>query len=611
MKRNCHVLVFVRIRMKCTIDEKQRTRRIITAIGISMAVVCISLYCGSVVSYAYTEQAATVNQGARVRKAPVDGEVVSTLGAGAAVTITDETQGSDGHIWYLIRFTSGGGEQSGYIRSDLVTPGGGSSADQEYIAALKAAGFPDSYCPKLLALHQKYPDWQFVPVLTGLDWSTSVEKESVAGRNLVPSSVNDARKATDSAAYDWATNKWYGYDGAGWVCASQDYIAYCMDPRNFLDETYIFQFETLESAPYQTVQGVSGILAGTFMAGNYTDTDGAVKNYAQTFTEVAAGLAVSPYHLAARCRQEQGAKGTSPLISGKYKDYAGYYNFFNVRAFTTGTASAAVNGLAYAKEQGWNSIYKSIAGGAKIVADSYVKKGQNTIYFEKFNVVYAKSLYSHQYMTNVMAAISEGSTLGKAYTDKKQAFQFRIPVYTNMPESAVGFSDSGNPNNWLSSLTVEGAALTPGFSAATTEYSLIVGADVSSVNVTASPVASVATVSGTGNYPLGYGDNTIQVNCVSQSGETRTYTIHVARQQGADSEAQPPENQNEPVIYGDINGDGKVSNLDLVLLQKHILGISVLEGRQAEAADTSRDGRISNKDMVILQKQILGIAPVQ
>ncbi len=245
------------------------------------------------------------------------------------------------------------------------------------------------------------------------------------------------------------------------------------------------------------------------------------------------------------------------------------------------------------------------------MADSYVKKGQNTIYFEKFNVVYAKSLYSHQYMTNVMAAISEGSTLGKAYTDKKQAFQFRIPVYTNMPESAVGFSDSGNPNNWLSSLTVEGAALTPGFSAATTEYSLIVGADVSSVNVTASPVASVATVSGTGNYPLGYGDNTIQVNCVSQSGETRTYTIHVARQQGADSEAQPPENQNEPVIYGDINGDGKVSNLDLVLLQKHILGISVLEGRQAEAADTSRDGRISNKDMVILQKQILGIAPVQ
>ncbi len=595
--------------MKCTIDKKNRKNgNTTTAIGISLAVVCISFCYFSGIAYAYTERPASVSQGARVRKAPVDGEVITSLGAGTAVTVTDEAAGADGYIWYQIRFS---GQQTGYIRSDLVAFAEVSAADAEYLAALEAAGFPASYAQPLLALHRKYPDWQFVPVVTGLDWKTSVEKESVAGKNLVQSSVNDARKATDGAAYNWATNKWYGYDGAGWVCASTEFIAYCMDPRNFLDETNIFQFETLEAEPYQNLAGVEGILANSFMAGNYTDTDGAVRSYAQTFLELGRSLSVSPYHLAARCRQEQGARGTSPLISGKNTGYAGYYNYFNVRAFTTVTASAASNGLAYAKTQGWNSIYKSITGGGKIVADSYVKKGQNTIYFQKFNVVYKNSLYSHQYMTNLMAAISEGSSMAKAYTDKSQAFVFRIPVYQNMPESPVGFQDTGNPNNYLAALTVDGGTLTPAFDGANTEYSMIVGADTDAVNVGAKPVASTSTVSGAGKYPLNSGDNTVQVNCVSQSGQTRTYTIHVSRQQTAGGETQPPAASDEAVVYGDINGDGKISNVDLVLLQKHILGIEALSGASLEAADTGRDGKISNKDLVILQKHILGIEKIK
>lgn len=591
--------------MKGTTDQKNRKcASATTAIGISLAVVCISLCYFSIRVYAYTERPATVTRGARVRQAPVNGEVLTSLGAGTAVTVTDETAGSDGFVWYQIRFS---GSQTGYIRSDLLAFTEISEEDAQYLAALTAAGFPDSYARPLLELHRRYPDWKFVPVVTGLDWKTSVEKESAAGKNLVQSQVNDARKATDGAAYDWRTNKWYGYDGAGWVCASPEFIAYCMDPRNFLDETNIFQFETLEAEPYQSLAGVSNILANTFMAGNYTDTDGAVRSYAQTFYDLGASLSVSPYHLAARCRQEQGAGGTSPLISGKNTGYVGYYNYFNVRAFTTGTASAALNGLAYAKAQGWNSIYRSITGGGKIVADNFVKKGQNTIYFQKFNVVYKNSLYSHQYMTNLMAAISEGSSMGKAYADKNQAFVFRIPVYRDMPESPAGFKDTGNPNHWLAALTVDGGTLTPSFDGATTEYSLITGAETASVNVAAKPVASTSSVSGTGNYPLASGDNIIQVSCVSQSGAARTYTIHVSRQQQTGGVADPPQTPNEAAGSGDINGDGKISNVDLVLLQKHILGIEPLSGAPLEAADTGRDGKISNKDLVILQKRILGI----
>lgn len=747
---------------------------LLAAICFGMMAAGLSVLGDAVFVYAYTPTAGTVNDGpVRVRSAPVDGEKVTLLYPGTAVTVIEETAGSDGYTWYQIQvsgmtgyirsdfvtlqtagqdapavegqttggasaksgvvantnlgvyvrsgagtsysavtkvykgqavailgqqeaggmkwynvsLTVGGSSYTGFICADYVSVNGApaeggaavSAADSEYISALQAAGFPESYLAPLLALHQKYPNWQFVPVQTGIDWNTAVENESVVGRNLIQSSVNDARKSTDSAAYNWATNSWYGFDGAGWVSASPEYIAYCMDPRNFLNETQIFQFETLEYAQYQNAAGVGNILSNTFMAGNYTDTDGVTRSYADTFMEIGVSLGVSPYHLAARCKQEQGVQGTSPLISGRYTGYEGYYNHFNVRAFTTGTASAAVNGLAYAKQQGWDSIYKSIAGGSNVVANNYVKKGQNTIYFEKFNVVYQNSLYTHQYMTNVQAAMSEGVNMGKAYADKNQAFVFRIPVYMNMPSSAVGFSDIGNPNNWLSSITIDGYSLTPAFGGANTSYSLVVPEGVSSVTVGATAVAGTSQVSGTGNYSLNYGNNTINITCISQSGSTRTYTIAVARcqpqaagsaitvaegatvtlaypvagnyitgiQPGATAgdilagvsaqnctarvvNAAGGENngavgtgcrleiyaqgalvqQYELVIYGDINGDGRVSNVDLVLMQKQILGITGQSGCYLEAANTSRDGGVSNKDLVILQKHILGISQI-
>lgn len=296
------------------------------------------------------------------------------------------------------------------------------------------------------------------------------------------------------------------------------------------------------------------------------------------------------------------------------------------------------------------------------------------------------SIYSHQYMTNVQAAMSEGKTMSTAYADKSQGFIFRIPVYSNMPESAVTFSDSGNPNNWLSSLSVSGYGLTPSFQGAVTDYSVIVGTEVSSINVGASAVAPKAGVSGAGTYALNYGNNAINVTCVSQSGSAKTYTINVVRQQPAAENTQTPESggttvadgvsvstsyklgdtvitgitpgtgassvlanisagsgtvkvlkadgtentgavgtgnkiavyangtlvkQYDVVIYGDINGDGKISVVDLVMMQKQILGTSQLSGAYAAAADISRDGKVSVKDLVLLQKHIINAAQIE
>ena len=61
------------------------------------------------------------------------------------------------------------------------------------------------------------------------------------------------------------------------------------------------------------------------------------------------------------------------------------------------------------------------------------------------------------------------------------------------------------------------------------------------------------------------------------------------------------------VIYGDASGDGKINSLDLLKVQKHILGINKLTGAYSVAGDASRDGKINSLDLLKIQKHILGI----
>ena len=161
--------------------------------------------------------------------------MVTKVYKGQAVNV-GELVSAGGMNWYSVTLVVGGASYSGWICADYVAVNGQTSDDQsqgettgvtdsEYEAALAAAGFPASYCSALASLHQKYPNWQFVPVQTGLDWNTVVSNESLVGRNLIQNSVNDARKSTDSQAYNWETNKWYGFDGASWVSASPEYTA--------------------------------------------------------------------------------------------------------------------------------------------------------------------------------------------------------------------------------------------------------------------------------------------------------------------------------------------------------------------------------------------------
>ena len=593
------------------------------------------------------------------------------------VDIIGETK-VNGVVWYNVKGTLNGKDFTGWTISTYIKVNYNNTGDNtDFVTAMKNAGFPDSYIPNLTALHNKYPSWTFEAVNTGLNWDTVIENESRNGLNVVSKTADDSKKSTAVGAYDWATNTWTEYE-KGWVSANSAYIAYIMDPRNFLDETNIFQFQSLAYSANDNLSGVNAILKGTFMEGTKKYSTESI-NYANTFLDVAKNTGVSAYHLASRVKQEQGTNGTSPLISGTYSGYKGYYNFFNFNAYGKTKEDIYKNGLYFAKQQGWNTRVKSIQGGAQKLGKNYINKGQNTLYFEKFNVVNNCPYYSHQYMTNVTAALTEGQSVAKGYSDKNQAFTFRIPVYDNMPSSAVGFNKAGDTNNYLQSLCISGVTLTPSFNGATTSYSAVVSNSISSVVVSANPVSANSGITGTGSYSLTVGNNAIKINCKSQSGDTRTYTININRQA---SVANNTNNNNniinssvsissskykidtyvtgvEPnvssdvikknisvsagsikilnssgvenngivgtgnkiavydpngnlvktvdiVIFGDVNGDGKVTIKDIMLTNRNILKKISLNGEYLEAADVNKDGKVTIKDIMLINNSILG-----
>lgn len=466
------------------------------------------------------------------------------LNTGEVVTILD-TVNSDGDdnykTWYHIQFTYNNKVYKGYVYTGFVVIGSNSgileNIPEEY----------SSYIEQLLTLH---PNWNFVVYDTGIEWNSlfSTNAQCAFGTNVVHSSYYLSYRSTQSGAYNWRTDTWYNPENeAGWYQANAQLIAYYMDPRNFLNEQHIFMFEALSyDEKTQTLDGVKKILTGSFMDNvEITNTTDEKILYAQAYINAGQIADVSPYHLASRTVQEVG-KGGSGSTSGTYKakdgtDYSGYYNFYNIGA--TASSDPIGNGLKYAtgktstdvqKERylmPWNSQYKAIVGGAKWIGYGYINNKQDTLYYQKFNVV--NKVWTHQYMANVMAPASESVTIKNAYSNLgilDNSFTFIIPYYKNMPVEACAppIKSNASPNNWLSTLKVGNYDIN--FDAGKTSgYSLEVGGAVSSVNISATTVNAKAKVEGVGTVALKEGNNTLNVVVTAENGDKRTYTVNITR----------------------------------------------------------------------------------
>lgn len=562
--------------------------------------------------------------------------VTIMLMRGQSVSVLDTTNSS----WYRVTLSYGGNSYTGYVSAQFVelrsdssqTAGGDLSSDTDFEAKLSAEGFPESYKVYLRRIHETYPDWEFKAVQTGIEWDTLISNEvNKTGqiKNLVygSSSYPHYNWRSTSVGYNYVTDSWSPYDGRTWYAASDALVSYYLDPRTYLYENYIFVFESLSyQKGVQNENGVEAILKGSFMY--QTSPAGESRTYAQIIMEAAEQSGVSPYHIASRIRLEMGTSAGVAAL-GTSTSYPGIYNFYNIGATDTANGSPVTKGLKWASSSGsygrpWNTAAKSIIGGSQFLGASYISVGQNTLYTQKFNVTNRGSLFSHQYMTNVQAPATECLTNYNAYKNNNllaSSMVFEIPVYNNMPSQALSKpADSGNPNNWLKSLRVNGYNLTPTFAVnLTTEYSLIVPASVSSITVSAAAVNSRAKIEGQGTYQLSEGTNNISVTVTAQSGTVRTYKLTVVRGTASAGTTNPgsseaPDNTgqtgnagNGGQNKGDVNGDGKISVLDIVKIQRVIVG---LDSADSAACDINGDGKVSVLDIVRLQRHIVGIESI-
>lgn len=321
--------------------------------------------------------------------------------------------------------------------------------------------FPDSYKPYLLELKKKYPNWHFVALYTNLDWKYVIDNENIFGKNLVPKSYSDRWKNTKPGQHNVEVD-------SGWVDSSRRAVEYAMDPRNFLNNVRIFQFEGLSyDEKTNNKEGIEKILYGTEFYDKivqYVTSSGNTvtmnSKYSDLILKAGKTSAVSPYHLASRIKQEVGPFLSHASISGTVSGYKGLYNFYNIGATSSSEPMGAIkNGLQYAKDgKGaseqtktkylipWNNKEKAITGGGIFIGSSYINIEQDTVYLQKFHVTSNNGgeLFWHQYMTNVLAPYSESKLIYNGYANMNMlnnSMTFIIPVYNNMPETPVE-----NPN---------------------------------------------------------------------------------------------------------------------------------------------------------------------
>lgn len=368
------------------------------------------------------------------------------------------------------------------------------ATDDGFAETLRAAGFPDTYIPDLLVLHKKHPEWTFEAIdITALSraagnevytWDYVIKQESDANekRNLVTKADDQfiLRNFTNPNLYD-----------SGWYQASKSAVEYMMDPRNFLTEEQVFQFFDLRYSETATLDAVKAVCAGTFMQDAGLDDIYADMTYAEYFMQIGKELGANPVYLATVVRNEQGVKGTSPLISGlcgdklwyyyngKYTDkdengklikapasghsedglkaYNGLYNYFNISASGTGYFSIYLGGMKAAAKgtpdmsaqwggsPAWNTRWKALFGGASSATKKYINDWQNTFYFQKFNVDPRSSRnFWGQYMQSLHGSTGRASQFFKSYKANgllDVAHHFAIPVYEGMPAEKCRYPD--------------------------------------------------------------------------------------------------------------------------------------------------------------------------
>lgn len=488
----------------------------------------------------------------------------------------------------------------GYVCADYIT----FEVDKtKYAEEFSSAGFPESYWEKLTLLKDAHPNWIFTAYKTNIKWEDAITAESVVGENGGISYIQSDDPiylSLEPGSYDPITKTYKQMEAGGWYAANKATVAYYLDPRNFLDQIQIFMFENLGyNETYQTENVLENILK---------DTD--LLQYKQFYLEAATynGNSVSPIMLAARSRQE--VVLSNGKLSGSANGESGYYNFYNLGAFSSCanpvecaiSFASGYDGKYTSYNRPWTTAELAIKNGAQYIANGYINKKQNTLYFQKWNVTNNEyGNYSNQYMTNIMAPASEAKSTYASYREidglLDSAIEFIIPVYDEMPvenskkpvavdeETKEDIEEEATIVKEISSI-VNGAGYIyntgyiSGITVNTTAISMITNLikDDSNVKVTIKTPYLKEII---GEELIG----TDYIITINNGKVEETFRI---------------------ILAGDVNGDAKISAVDYVKVKNHIMGTSSLEGSYKLAADVNKDNNISAVDYVNIKNYIMG-----
>lgn len=448
-----------------------------------------------------------------LRVAPnTSSDIVVDIPSGSSVTILGEITN-----WYYVKYDN----KNGWIYNNRVTLVPKEDTDEEFKTKV-LVNFPESYHPYLIKMHNDHPNWIFEVHKTGVSFTTAVEKESAVGVSLTNSKYQ-GYYSTAGGSYDYTTDTFYVKEGSSWYAANSSVVAYYMDPRNYLNEINVFAFEKLSyDSKLHTTDSVKSTLT------NFPN----LSVYADDFITAAIMTGVSPIHLASRSIQEIGTSttaisGTTKFTCGETEYNGGYYNFYNIGAYTSD--NPVILGLCTAVNKGWDTPTKAIAGGASTIANGYVNAGQDTGYLQRFNVKNSTINTSHQYMTNIAAPMSESSITYNGYKKSNAlegSFVFKIPVYNDgtLPKNISSLPSEGNPNNYLKTVTINDVILDT-FNLDKTEYTISLPSNSTNVKISGLPVSSKSTVSGGGTIDLTK-TKTVTLTVKAENKTTRNYTFN-------------------------------------------------------------------------------------
>ena len=172
------------------------------------------------------------------------------------------------------------------------------------------------------------------------------------------------------------------------------------------------------------------------------------------------------------------------------------------------------------------------------------------------------------------------------------AFTFYIPIYDNIDDSNYkndGAKPENNGNSNLSSANINTILTSAGF---ITNGNYILGI---LPNTNAKIIKSkIQAISGSNSVIVNN-----QAGAVVNDGIVGTsFKISVKNKTTSKSFTV--------IINGDTSGDGLVNPIDLLQVQKHILGTYNFNNIYLQAADTSDDGYVNAVDLLQVQKHILG-----